>query len=231
MILRDFDMDLPYVIDESRKNMTNEETRQDWDLNWKWKEFNFVLMHRCMMAMISRLMPRIDTEECWKITIQCVEKNPKDGYLIVGGDCEVQVLIDLEKFYNMTSLEKKQHAIAKTREAMEKIKPLFDVNIILDVCDKIVESGYNNTWFWKKSRKKKNLLAQIKTVHEVEAVYIYMVFTDSKTKRTEEHLIITDKPSGRAFVKYYGSLEWIDEKTAKLITKENNEFIVRCETL
>ena len=33
MILKDIDMDLPYVIDESKSLLTQEETREDYDLN------------------------------------------------------------------------------------------------------------------------------------------------------------------------------------------------------
>ena len=225
MILRNINMDLPYVIDETKTHLTPEETRQDYELNWKWKRRDFYLMNRCMMAMVSRLMPRIVTEKCWQITIECVEKSPKEGFLIVGGDCEVQVLFDLLKFYDMTGLERKQYAIEKTREALKKLIPSIDVTGVLEACDKVVEAGYENVWFWKKSKKKKNLSVQLKVVHEADFISFYMVFNDSKTKKKEEHFLVKDEPSEWVFANYFGILDWIDDTTAKLTTKDGKEFI------
>lgn len=232
MILKDIDMDLPYVIDESKSLLTQEETRKDYDLNWKWKRHEFNLANRCMMAMISRLMPRMKTENFWGITIECVEKSPKDRYLIVGGVCEVQVLFDLSRFYTMTDIEKKKYAIEKAREAMNKLTPLIDVSGILKACDKVAEAGYENIWYWKKSKKtskkRRSLSVQLKVVHEIDFIHFYMVFNDSKTGKTEEHFIARDKPSEWIFNKYFGTVEWIDDKTARLTTKDGKQFIETC---
>lgn len=232
MILKDIDMDLPYIIDESKKTWTNEETRKDYDLNWKWKRHKFNLMTRCMMSMISRLMPKIITENCWRITIECVEKSPKDRYLIVGGGCEVQVLFDLPRFYTMTDIEKKKYAVEKAREAMNKLMPFIDVSGVLNACDKVAEAGYENIWYWKKSKKtskkRRSLSVQLKIVHEIDFVHFYMVFNDSKTDKTEEHFIVKDEPSEWIFNKYFGTVEWIDDKTARLITKDGEQFIETC---
>lgn len=113
------------IIDKSKSLLSPEEIRQDYELNWKWKRREFNLTNRCMMAMISRLMPRMKTEDVWRILIECVEKSPKDRYLIVGGGCEVQVLFDLPRFYTMTDIEKKKYAVEKAREAMNKLMPLL----------------------------------------------------------------------------------------------------------
>lgn len=228
MILRDIDMDLPYIIDEEKVQMTPEETRKDYELNWKWKRRDFQLTNRCMMAMITRLMPRIVTEKCWKITIQCVEKISKDGYIIVGGDCEIQVIFDLGRFYSMTRLEKKQYAIEKTMEGLNKLIPFIDVTGVLEACYKVVESNYENIWFWKKPKKRKNLSVQLKVVHDSDFITFYMVFADSKTKESEEFFMAKDEPSEWIFNNYFGILEWIDDTTAKLTTKDGKEFIKNC---
>ncbi len=232
MILKDIDMDLPYVIDESKSLLTQEETWKDYDLNWKWKRREFNLATRCMMAMVSRLMPRMKTENFWGIIIQCVEKSPKDRCPVVGGVCEVQVLFDLSKFYTMTDIEKKIYAIEKAREAMKKLTPLIDVSCIMEACDKVAKAEYENIWYWKKSKKKskkrKSLSVQLKVVHEINFVHFYMVFNDSKTDKTEEHFIAKDQPTEWVFHKYFGTVEWIDDKTARLTTKEGKQFIKTC---
>lgn len=222
-------MDLPYIVDETKSNMTPEETKQDYELNWKWKRREFYLMNRCMMSMVSRLMPRIVTEKCKQITIGCVEKSPKDGFLIVGADCEVQVLFDLPRFYAMTTLEKKKYVIAKTKEALNKLMPSIDVTGVLEACDKVIEAGYENVWFWKNPKKRKNVSVQLKVIHEADFINFYMVFKDAKTKKTDERFLVKDEPSEWIFDNYFGTLEWIDDKTAKLTTKNGKEFVETCK--
>ena len=77
MILKDIDMDLPYIIDESKSLLTQEETRKDYDLNWKWKRHEFNLANRCMMAMISRLMPQMKTENFCELQLNVSKSLPK----------------------------------------------------------------------------------------------------------------------------------------------------------
>lgn len=227
MILKDIDMDLPYILDD-KSYLTPEEIKEDYQKNWKWKRHNFNLLCRCMMAMISRLMPRIITDNFQKIIIECVEKNPKDGFVVVGGVCEVQVSFNLTNFLSMTSLEKKQYMVQKTREAIKKIKSSVDLSGVLEACDKVAEEKYENIWFWKKPKKNKNISVQIKVVHDLDFVFLYMVFTDLKSKAMEQHFLLKDKPSEWIFINYLGSLEWVDDKTAKLITKDEKEIIATC---
>ena len=87
MLLKEIEMDLPYQRDDLRiENIRrtggleyNKAVKKDYELNWKEKRRDFQLMTRCMTSMVSRLLPKIKTEDCWKIIIECSEKVCREG--------------------------------------------------------------------------------------------------------------------------------------------------------
>lgn len=60
---------------------------------------------------------------------------------------------------------------------------------------------------------------QVKVLHEVESVNIYMVFKDSVKNVYIEKLLVSEIPDERVYSKYLGKLEWISSGTARLSTK------------
>ena len=119
--------------------------------------------------------------------------------------------------------------IAKTKEALNKLMPSIDITGVLEACDKVIEAGYENVWFWKNPKKRKNVSVQLKVIHEADFINFYMVFKDAKTKKTDERFLVKDEPSEWIFDNYFGTLEWIDDKTAKLTTKDGKEFVKTCK--
>ncbi len=230
MILKEIEMDLPYVRANSPENLSADDIKMDYELNWKTKRREFQLMTRCMTSMIERLIPRIVTKDCWKILIECVEMEPRDKCLNLLGVYSVQVVFDVKNFYKMDTYEKKQYVVTKVREGICKLHQyeLIDLAELIQVCDKISEMNYVNEWFWKKPLKSKQLSVQIKVLHEVENVRIYMVFNDYGKNECSEKLLVEDIPDERVYSKYLGKLEWISAGTARLSTKEGSCFIEKC---
>lgn len=220
-------MDLPYIRVDGQENLSVDDIKTDYELNWKTKRREFQLMTRCMTSMIERLIPRIVTKDCWKILIECVEMEPRDKCLNLLGVYSVQVVFDVMNFYKMDTYEKKQYVVTKVREGICMLHQceLIDLSEMIQVWDKINEMNYVNEWFWKKPLKSKQLSVQIKVLHEVENVKIYMVFNDYGKNKCSEKLLVEDIPDERVYCKYLGKLEWISAGTARLSTKEGTYFI------
>ena len=227
MILKEIEMDLPYVRDDNQEHLSDDAIKLDYELNWKEKRRQIQLMTRCMTSMIERIIPRITTKDCWKILIECVEKPLRNEGINLLGVYSVQVFFDINKFLAMNSLEKKQYVVDKIREGISKLSQYnsFDVEEIQKACNKIVDSNYVNEWFWNKPVKSKKVSVQIKVLHEVENVSIYMVFKDSIKNVCEEKFLVEDIPDERVYSKYLGKLEWISVRTARLSTKNGEYFV------
>lgn len=231
MILKEIEMDLPYVADDNQEHLSAEDMKMDYELNWKQKRRQFQLMTRCMTSMVERMLPRIITKDCWKILIECVEKLPRRECINLLGVYSVQVLFDINMFYEMDTLEKKQYIVNKIKEAMNKLSEynLFDVEEIYKVCNEVVDSNYINEWFWNKPVKMKHVSVQIKVLHDIENVSIYMVFKNSIKKKYEEKFLVADIPDERVYSRYLGKLEWISVGIARLSTKNGECFIEKYE--
>ena len=227
MILKEIEMDLPYVRDNNQENLSADAIKLDYELNWKEKRRQFQLMTRCMTSMVERIIPRITTKDCWKILIECVEMPLRNEGVNLLGVYNVQVLFDINKFLRMNSLKKKQYVVNKISEAISKLSQYnsFDVGEIQKACNEIADSNYVNEWFWNKPVRMKHLSVQIKVLHEVESASIYMVFKDYIKNIYEEKLLVTDIPDERVYSKYLGKLEWISVGTAKLSTKSGKYFV------
>lgn len=227
MILKAIEMDLPYVRENVQEALSEDDIKVDYEVNWKWKRRQFQLMTRCMTAMIERIMPRIVTKDCRKILIECVEQPFRNEIINVLGVYCVQVSFEIKLFWQMSGLEKKRYIICKIKEALESIahNDCFDVAAIVNACNEVVQNDYLNEWYWKKPIKKKHLSVQVKVSHEPEAVYLYLVFRDSLNNVQIEQFLVSDLPDEWVYHKYFGKLEWIADKTAKLTTKSGESFV------
>ena len=226
MILKEIEMDLPYVRDTNQEHLSADAIKLAYELNWKEKRRQFQLMTRCMTSMLERIIPRINTKDCWKILIECAEKPSRNDCINLLGVYSVQVFFDINMFWEMNSFEKKKYVVKKIREAIGIIAQhdFFAVEEIQKACDEIVDSNYVNEWYWNKPVKLKQMSVQVKVLHEVESVNIYMVFKDSVKNVYIEKLLVSEIPDERVYSKYLGKLEWISSGTARLSTKNGESF-------
>ena len=231
MILKAIEMDLPYVRENVQEALSEDDIKVDYEVNWKWKRRQFQLATRCMTSMIERIMPRIVTKDCWKMMIECVQQPSRNEIINLLGVYCVQVPFETDLFWEMSSLEKKAYIIRKIREALAIIasKDCFDVTAIANACDEVVKNEYINEWYWKKPIKSKHLSVQVKVVHEVEHVHLYLVFKDFLNNVQKEKFLVSDIPDEWVYHNYFGKLEWIGDGTAKLTAKSGEVFIAAYE--
>lgn len=145
----------------------------------------------------------------------------------IGGVYSIQVSFDINKFWEMNSFEKKKYVVSKIGEAVEIIAQynFFDVKEIQKACNKIVDSNYINEWYWNKPVKSKQMSVQVKVLHEVESVKIYMIFKDSIKNICKDKFLVADIPDERVYNQYLGKIEWVSAGTARLSTKNGEYFV------
>ena len=219
MALREIEMDIPYIRND---NVSPDDSVADYEKNWKDKRFKFRLMTRCMTSMIDRLKPRIETEGCSKIVIECVEANPREK--IINLDCFffVQIPFHIDEFFSMDDLSKKQYVIEKVLEAVDvlEIKKGFDLSEIKKVCDTIKQKNYVNEWTWKRTAKRKNRIASVVVKHEIDEVRIYINISDNGSDSGEEYLVACEKPDEWFYSRLFGKLKWASDEEVQLIAKD-----------
>ena len=180
--------------------------------------------------MIERLMPKVKTNDCWKILIECVEDAPNDFYKNLLGVYVVQIQFDINLFFGLNNYEKKKYTLLKIREAIGKISQweCFETEEINNICDMVENADYINEWYWQKPLKQKDNSVQIKVLHDVDKVYISMVFKKANVT-IKEKILAQDIPDEWIYGKYFGKLEWISQGIAKLTTKDGKMYLESCE--
>lgn len=223
MKLKEIQMDLPFIYSD---DISNEESVKLYQTTWKDKRREFQLYSRCMTSMIERLMPSINTKNYWKIIIECVEGTPEAEGIYMPEILFVQVLFDIDCFYKFDNYEKKKYIINKVLEAVDYLTSCgyLELDELKQTCDVIIKSDYVNEWLWKKPVKLKNKSVQIKVLHEVDKVSIYMVFKDGDKIVEEVLLLVEDIPDEWVYSMYLGKLEWVSENKAQLTTKSGDVY-------
>lgn len=238
MKLKEIEMDLPYIkndefihqLQENKGLNYQDAVRKDYEINWKGIRREFQLMTRCMTSMIERIMSPINTPDCWKIVLECVDECKDNNYKNLLGVYIIQIPFDIRKFFQLTNLEKKKMVIENIIEGVYKLSDQvsFEIDSIYEACEKIKNYEYVNEWMWGKKLKIGDKYAQIKVEHEVDNVGIYAVFYDKKNTIIKKSLIIDAIPDERAYGIYLGKLEQYSQNEVILITKTGEKFIQNC---
>ena len=233
--LKELGMDMPYIKNENyiikiqeREGLSYQEAvRQDYELNWKEKRWQFQLMTRCMTSMVERIMHPIETGDCWKILIECVDDKPEERIKNLLGVYTIQILFDVKKFFELSEYNKKKMVVETILKGINKLEEVvpFKLGEIREACDKIISEKYHNIWRWKKPIKLMNQYAQIEVVHEVNIVNIHMLFLDNAGNVIKNTLIISALPDEICYNEYLGKLERISDTQVALITKSGEKYI------
>ena len=233
MKLLEVEMDLPYQTDEEFIYRKQEEAidyqeslKMDYELNWKEKRREFQLMTRCITSMVERIMQPIDTKDCWKILIECVE-NPIDiNYRNLLGVYAIQAKIDLGEFYFADDFQKKEMMIDIILKGVKQLSKnvSFDLNSITDACTKIINCKYKNEWSWKKIKIKEKI-AEIRIEHEIRELNIYMIILNKDNTVLRKELIVSTVPDEYVYCRYLGKLVQISGNIVALIDKSREEVM------
>lgn len=235
MYLEEFCLDIPYIIDEQRvksimeKNNCSQDDAIsiDYSINWKDKRRLFSLETRCMSSMFERLFGKMQTKDCWKILIECVNEINQEKIINYSGVYTIQVKFDYNSFEHKTTYEKKQEAvelIMKGCMGVAKSKG-WDLEPFETVYCKIVKENYINEWTWKKSIKSKNkkINAELICCHGIKCIDIYIILRDKDGLELARKKVISELPHEFAYASHLGKLKWISNDEVALVNKKGDK--------
>lgn len=234
MRLLEVEMDLPYQMNKEfvfRQQQDEEIDYQnavkiDYEENWKGKRREFQLMTRCITSMVERIMKPIETKDCWKILIECVENVENTNYRNLLGVYAIQVKMNLEVFYLADDYKKKEIMVDTILKGIKQLSQSssFNLNSIIDACMKIINDNYVNEWIWKRI-KINNKILDIRVEHEIRELNIMMVISLKNGIVEKKEKVINTIPDERIYSKYLGKLLRISEKVVALLDKSGNEVM------
>jgi len=237
LILKEFDLDIPYIADEERikKIMEKEScqyhdaTKMDYELNWKEKRRSFRLETRCVTAMYERLFRKMKNEDHWKIIVECVENITRVGILNLSGVATVQVKFNYDEFHYKNELEKKISTLNLLMEGIEKVanNKNWPIEQFKDVSLQIEQTKYFNEWVWKKAVKNpnKNYYAEVLCQHNVNSMDISIVIKQKNGVEIQRKKVITELPDEFAYARHLGELKWLSNFEVALINKKGTDLV------
>ncbi|WP_440119608.1 hypothetical protein [Paenibacillus sp. QZ-Y1] len=234
MYLKEFELDLPYIVDDenvesiikSQKCDYNEATKLDYELNWKWKRRSFRLETRCITAMYERLFGKYKTKDCWKVLIECVENISDERIVNNSGVYSVPIQCRLNDFGAKSELEKKRTTLQLLMDGIEKLSlnNNWDVKPFREIALHIEELGYVNEWTWKKTIKSPNKKYNAKVIchHHVESmdIFISIIHRDGTQLLLEK--VISELPDEFAYTRHLGELKWVSDFEVALVNKKRD---------
>ncbi|OAS14693.1 hypothetical protein [Paenibacillus oryzisoli] len=242
MYLREFDLDLPYIVDKERiQAIMNEKkceyhdaTKFDYNLNWDDKRRSFRLETRCITAMFERLFVKMKTEDCKKVLIECVESITDERILNFSGIVTVQVKSSYNEFILGNDDEKKRTTLNLLLKGIEKISREKDwvIDAFRDVSSQIEKIGYLNEWIWRKAVKspQKKYYAEVLCQHNVKSMDISILIRQMDGTEVRKIMVISELPDEFAYAKHLGQLVWTSESEVVLVNKNGDNMVaVRIE--
>ena len=155
-ILKEFDLELEYIPNEQqiRKLMqTNNweyytSTEYDYNKNWKEKSSLFGFQTRCVTSLYEKHFVKFKTDDFWKILINCVSKITNSQILVIGGVCEVQVVFDIDNFFELSNYEKKVITLQTLKQGIDLVikEKEWDKLIFDNAYNKVIDDKYENNW-------------------------------------------------------------------------------------
>ncbi|QFG00321.1 hypothetical protein PB01_16720 [Psychrobacillus glaciei] len=222
-ILREFDLDIPYVKSSGDK--------EDYEKNWKQQRREFRDEIRCVASLFECHFEKFKTEKCWKLLVECVERIVDER--VIGEDiCIVQVELNIERYFQLSNIEKKKLILKLLKNGIEKIidekgwnKQLFE-----SAYQQVIDCNYINERIWKQPKKSPNRkhIAEVFCEHDIDKFEISIIVKNNEGEVVKREKLITERPNEWAFTKHFGKLKWISSNEVTLVNKnESKQWIVQ----
>lgn len=231
--LKEFGLDLPYRADTAKIQKLMEEksleyqqaTKLDYELNWKAKRREFALQTRCISAFFERCFKPFNTDNCWKILVNCVPDNPS-GPKVVGGVYEVELVFSIDTFFHLNDGEKKKIALEMLSQGIGEIIAIenWDTVPFQSAHSEIITHDYLNLWIWKSKKYSpdKRHYAYVQIEHNVHSCEISIIIHRKENNERKAIKVISAKPDEWDYAKYLGELKWISQNEVVLFAKDRD---------
>ncbi|MDO3413410.1 hypothetical protein QWJ34_26915 [Saccharibacillus sp. CPCC 101409] len=217
MILKEFDLDLPYVGEDA----------EDYEQSWKSKRIQFRNECRCIASMTERYFKnyRYKTPISWKLMIVCYSDINKSRKKFVKSEVyEIHMEFDIARYFNLNVEEKKRMIFNVLKEgAFEVLKEEgWNSEPFIEVFSKMENDNLVNRYQSGKAvyNPKRNLKAMIICEHEISEIKIYVCIADKRDKEVVKKLVIQEVPNEWKFHIHLGKLQWISEEEVILKNKK-----------
>jgi len=208
-------------------------TVEDYNKNYKQRNFNFRLQTRNITAFYERCLKGYKNDKCSKINIECVKTDIREpGEL--DGIYTVQVIYNVDEFFKLDDLGKKKETLELIQVAMTQIteKEGWDKEVFDDAYSTVVSENYINEWVWKKQKNNpsRKYIAKVLCEHNIYSCDISIIIVNKSNEVIKKEVIVTEKPDEWKFGNYFGDLKWISKDEVVLISKMGSfEFRVKIE--
>jgi hypothetical protein len=213
MILKEFDLDLPYIREDA----------EDYEHSWKPKRLQFRNECRCIASMAERYFKnyRYKTPFAWKLMIECYSDINKSRKKFVKSEVyEVSMEFDISRYFNLTSEEKKWMIFNVLKEGVFEVLKEEEWNSepFIEVFSRMENDNLLNVYQSGKAvyNPKRNLKAMVICEHEISEIKIYLCITDKSGKEVARKLVIKEVPNEWKFYIHLGELQWISDKEVAL---------------
>lgn len=193
----------------------------------KARKRTFGLQVRCITALYERLFPAFETQDCWKILINCVGDSPKIGYRNLLGVYELDVLADVELFFSLADAEKRRWAFQILQLGITNLlkQTSWEAEPFITTFKRMEDLNLQNVWIWKTVRSSsQNLIAEVWIEHNVQSCAINLVVRDLSGQEVKQQTLITELPDEWAYARHLGSLAWESDTRVVLKNKEKSQI-------
>jgi hypothetical protein len=219
MILREFDLDLPYV----------GESKEDYQMNWKSKRMKFRDEIRCIASMAERYFKpiRYKTPYSWKVMVDCYADVSQVRKTFIKSEVyKVSLGFDINKYFISPPFEKKKMIYYALTEGIRKIvsEENWDSEPFETVFKKMLEENLINSYIWRKPLTSPNryLKAEIICEHDLNEFRIIGTIKDRNGTELARKLFITEIPNEWDFHIHLGNLTWNSNDEVALLNKDGN---------
>ena len=191
-------------------------------------EFNFSV--NCVSDLYFQCLPKkIDTSPFKKIIVTAVDINsvtlkPYDNMIDV---VTIRVPFDFTDYWNASNIDRKKKALDLIQQGLLTLAREFEWenDFIKNAHDDVLKKNFINRVFWKKhipspNRKHK---AQYFIDFDCDEIRIWAVIMDGKGEEIRREFISTVKPHWFFIDDTLSSIEWKDEETIIVLTKDKTQ--------
>jgi len=222
-ILREFDLDIPYVKTDG--------SIEDYEKNWKQKRIEFGDEIRCVASLFEFHFEKFKTEKCWKELVECVETISDER--VIGEDiCTVQVELNIEQYFQLSQVDKKKLILKLLKKGIDEIinEKGWNKQPFESAYQKVIDCNYINKRIWKQPKKSPNrkYIAEVFCEHDIDKFEISIIVKSNTGEVIKREKLITERPNEWAFTKQFGNLKWISSNEVILVNKnESKQWIVQ----
>jgi len=189
----------------------------------------FRLQTKCMTSMWARILPRVETKDCWKILIECVPEVKDTRILNLLGAYTVECRCDVPSFLAETSSERKCRWISDViHESATRVAAAhgWDVAAFAATHRDIERAHFVNLWHWRKPLRSpsRKMFAEIACHHRLDAMVLTLNIRAYSPESAQDPPLATahiEADTGElGYARLLGRLRWDDARRASLYGKD-----------